>query len=51
MIRVTIALAAFLIPFAAQAKDAPVEVLNPSSPWEMNYDADACHLLSNFGEH
>lgn len=37
-------------PLAANAKDDPVVSLAKVTKWEMNYDADSCHLLAKFGQ-
>lgn len=41
--------AALMPPLPSFAKDDPV-VLAKTTKWEMNYDADSCHLLAKFGE-
>lgn len=38
------------LPLAAQAKDEPPISLAKTTKWEMNYDADSCHLLAKFGQ-
>jgi hypothetical protein len=42
-------LAGTLFASPALAEDTPVETLASTGRWEMNYDADSCHLISNFG--
>lgn len=49
MLRTFLMIGAALVPSAALA-DETIETLPPSSPWEINYDTDACHLASAFGE-
>ena len=40
--------AALMAPLPSAAKDDPV-TLAKTTKWEMNYDADSCHLLAKFG--
>lgn len=44
-----IIVAALMSPLTSAAKDNPV-VLAKTTKWEMNYDADSCHLLPKFGQ-
>lgn len=49
MFRMFLMIGGALVANAAMADEA-TETLAPSSPWEINYDDDACHLASAFGE-
>lgn len=42
-------LTAATLPGSSFAKDKPPISLTKASMWEINYDADSCHLLSAFG--
>lgn len=42
--------AAVLLPSPALAKEKPPIPLARVGKWEINYDADSCHLLAKFGE-
>lgn len=44
------AISLLAMPLAAQAKDEPPISLAKTTKWEMNYDADSCHLLAKFGQ-
>lgn len=43
------AFATMLLPTPSQAGERIPNVLERTRPWEINYDADACHLLAPFG--
>jgi len=44
------ALSTLALPIALQAKPAPLIQLDRIGKWEVNYDADACHLLARLGQ-
>jgi hypothetical protein len=33
----------------AQAGEPPVQLLEPATPWTLNYDTEQCALLRDFG--